>query len=41
MAALEARNKVADGVTEIEACQVLAERNGIPWPADEPKKRKQ
>ena len=40
MAAMEGRNKVADGVTEIEACQVLAERNGIPWPADEPKKRK-
>ena len=40
MAALEARNKVAEGVTEIEACQFLAERNGIPWPADEPKKRK-
>ena len=40
MAALEARHKVADGVTEIEACQVLAERNGIPWPADEPKKLK-
>ena len=40
MAALEARNKVADADTEIEACQFLAERNGIPWPADEPKKRK-
>jgi hypothetical protein len=40
MAALEGRNKVADGVTEIEACQALAERNGIPWPANEPKKRK-
>jgi hypothetical protein len=39
MAALEARNKVADGDTEIEACQVLAERNGIPWPADEPKRK--
>jgi hypothetical protein len=35
MAALEARNKVADADTEIEACQFLAERNGIPWPADE------
>ena len=40
MEALEARNKVADGDTEEEACQFLAERNGIPWPADEPKKRK-
>ncbi len=34
------RNKWADGDTELEACQFLAERNGIPWPADEPKKRK-
>ena len=41
MAALEKRYKWADGDTEIEACQVLAERNGIPWPADEPKKRRQ
>ena len=41
MADLMRRNKVADGDTETEACQFLAERNGIPWPADEPKKRKQ
>ena len=40
MADLMRRNKVADGDTETEACQFLAERNGIPWPADEPKKRK-
>ena len=40
MADLMRRNKVADGLTETEACQFLAERNGIPWPADEPKKRK-
>jgi len=40
MEMLEARNKVADGLTEEEACQFLAERNGIPWPANEPKKRK-
>ena len=40
MADLMRRNKVADGDTEEEACQFLAERNGIPWPADEPKKRK-
>ena len=40
MADLMRRNKVADGLTEEEACQFLAERNGIPWPADEPKKRK-
>jgi hypothetical protein len=40
MADLMRRNKIADGDTELEACQVLAERNSIPWPADEPKKRK-
>ena len=40
MADLMRRNKVADGDTEEEACQFLAERNGIPWPSDEPKKRK-
>ena len=40
MSAMEARDKVNYGDTEIEACQCLAERNGIPWPADEPKKRK-
>ena len=40
MAALEARNKVAEGDTEEEACQFLAKLNDIPWPADEPKKRK-
>ena len=40
MADLMRRNKVADGDTEEEACQFLAERNGIPWPADEPKKLK-
>jgi hypothetical protein len=39
MAALEARHKVADGDTELEACQFLAERNSIPWPADEPKRK--
>jgi len=40
MADLMRRNDVADADTELEACQFLAERNGIPWPADEPKKRK-
>lgn len=40
MADLMRRNKIADGVTELESCKFLAERNGIPWPADEPKKRK-
>ena len=40
MADLMRRNKVADGLTEEEACQFLAERNGIPWPAEQPKKRK-
>ncbi len=39
MADLMRRNKIADGETELEACQFLAERNGIPWPADKPKKR--
>ena len=40
MASLMRRNKVADADTEEEACKLLAELNGIPWPADEPKKRK-
>ncbi len=40
MADLMRRNDVADADTELEACQFLAERNAIPWPADEPKKRK-
>jgi len=40
MADLMRRNKIADADTELEACQFLAERNGIPWPADKPKKRK-
>ena len=40
MADLMRRNKVADGLTETEACQFLAERNGIPWPGEEAKKRK-
>jgi len=40
MAALIGRNKVVDGDTEEESCKLLAELNGIPWPAEEPKKRK-
>ena len=40
MAAMEGRDKVNYADTELEAYQFLAERNGIPWPADEPKKRK-
>jgi len=40
MAALIKRDKVAEGADELNACKLLAERNGIPWPADEPKKRK-
>ena len=40
MLELRRRDKVADADTELEACKLLAERNGIPWPADEPKKRK-
>jgi hypothetical protein len=39
MADLMRRNKIADADTELEACQFLAERNGIPWPADEPKRK--
>jgi hypothetical protein len=39
MMELRRRDKVADGDTEEEACQFLAERNGIPWPADEPKRK--
>jgi hypothetical protein len=38
--ALRRRNKWAEGADELSACKLLAERNGIPWPADEPKKRK-
>jgi hypothetical protein len=40
MAALIRRDKVAEGADELSAAMALAERNGIPWPADEPKKRK-
>jgi hypothetical protein len=40
MAALIKRDKVTEGADELSACKLLAERNGIPWPADEPKKRK-
>jgi hypothetical protein len=39
MSAMESRDKVNYGDTEAEACQFLAERNGIPWPADEPKRK--
>jgi hypothetical protein len=40
MATLAMRGKVTEGADELSACKLLAERNGIPWPADEPKKRK-
>jgi hypothetical protein len=40
MATLAMRDKVAEGADELSACKLLAERNGIPWPDDEPKKRK-
>jgi len=40
MADLMRLTQIADGDTEEEACQFLAERNGIPWPANEPKTRK-
>jgi hypothetical protein len=39
-ALLERRNKVTHGADELSACIALASANGIPWPADEPKKRK-
>jgi len=39
MASLMRRDKVADDETELSACKLLAERNGIPWPADEPKRK--
>jgi hypothetical protein len=37
--ALERRNKWADDETELSACKLLAARYGIPWPADEPKRK--
>lgn len=40
MAALIKRDKVSEGADELSACIALASANGIPWPADEPKKRK-
>jgi len=40
MAALIGRNKVVEREDELSACKILAERNGIPWPANEPKTRK-
>ncbi len=39
MAALIKRDKVAEGADELSACKLLAERNGIPWPADDPKRK--
>jgi len=39
MLELRRRDKVADADTELEACKLLAERNGIPWPVDEPKRK--
>ena len=40
MADLMRLTQIADGDTEEEACKLLAKRNRIPWPADEPKTRK-
>ena len=40
MAALIRRDKVSEGADELSAAMALASANGIPWPADEPKKRK-
>ena len=39
MADLIRLTQIADADTEEEACQFLAERNRIPWPADEPKRK--
>jgi hypothetical protein len=39
MAALIKRDKVAEGADELSACMALAAANGIPWPADEPKRK--
>jgi len=39
MATLAMRDKVTEGADELSACKILAERNGIPWPADEPKRK--
>ena len=39
MATLAMRDKVTEGADELSACKLLAERNGIPWPADEPKRK--
>jgi len=41
MLELRRRDKVADADTELEACKLLAERNGIPWPAEPKRKAKQ
>jgi hypothetical protein len=38
-ALLERRNKVTHGADELSACIALASANGIPWPADEPKRK--
>ena len=40
MEMLAKRHKIVEACDEIAACQILAAHNGIPWPADEPKKRK-
>jgi hypothetical protein len=40
MEMLTNRHKIAEACDEIAACQILAAHNGIPWPAEEPKKRK-
>jgi hypothetical protein len=38
-ALLERRNKVTHGADELSACKLLAERNNLDWPADEPKRK--
>jgi hypothetical protein len=39
MEMLTNRHKIAEACDEIAACQILAAHNGIPWPADEPKRK--
>ena len=40
MEILTKRHKIVEACDETTACMFLAALNGIPWPADEPKKRK-
>ena len=39
MATLTERCKIVEACDELTACQILAQINGIQWPADEPKRK--